>query len=55
MVALIKMAPDISPNSYDHAEEDKYGLGTKVRTWRVRCVCVCVMHGAFVGVRFRCL
>ena len=29
MVALIKMAPELSPSSYDHQDEAKYGLGAK--------------------------
>ena len=26
--SIIGMAPDIDPNSWDHTEEQKYGLGT---------------------------
>jgi len=28
MVAVIKMAPDLDPKTYDHKDEAKYGLGT---------------------------
>jgi len=27
MVAIIKMAPNIDPKSWDHKDEEKYGLG----------------------------
>jgi hypothetical protein len=26
-MSIIKMAPDISPDAWDHSEEEKYGLG----------------------------
>ena len=29
-MSIIKMAPDIDPNSYDHTEEERYGLGKGV-------------------------
>jgi hypothetical protein len=28
MVAIVKMAPDIDPSTYDHKDEELYGLGT---------------------------